>query len=706
MRRLLRILLRLGIVLVALGILAVLGFTWLAYWPLEGTWDAVENVVPADVDFVYKGSWTEIRDRGWLKRHAIDEPVFPGLEKLADLPRDAGVDRVERSIDDGLPGPIKFLRRVLFGTDEFRVEKDLLAGDVVIAGSWCSGVKLLETPPRRLLLATRVSSQVKFAFEAMKRDFIRSRALPPDAGVTLDVTSDGVLRVQTTDPAIRARGKPRPCEGGAESDTMDVWWVARRKDVIVAASSEDLLARALEAADGHGDRAVDRPGFELPRVEGGISAALDLTGVRSWLLGLFGSNADGNRAARFLGKFLAIESLDRANASVGPLISGDGILALANVTYSPERLRAFKDVSATYALSPRPMREGIAAQVPAKDTVAVAQLITPPRALLGAVYDSLEPDDRRLIEENVARLGADRRARGENGYPSVADFLDDIATQLESNTGVAVARIPSAFDAAKFDTWYVTDEPSPTVALALTFGIPKGKTPEQVDKYLSDRVAAMGFAPPEPVTSPDGITYSRLKLALGPEEGGHGSFKPKDLELVQPAYRSGDGRLVLATREDYLLDIVRTMRGGADAPKSLLQSKSFDAATRDLPADATVGLFVDGENFRKLLWDYRNTLVRSMHDDTEHARSFRASVAEKARREGRAMPDPAKINAEVDAEMARFRGEGYGKYVEELRATLSKLDRLGGAAVVLTSRADSQLETGATIVFSSSTAPK
>src|SRR5204862_4447776 len=126
-----------------------------------------------------------------------------------------------------------------------------------------------------------------------------------------------------------------------------------------------------------------RPGFELPAVEGGVSAALDLAGLRSYLLGFFGTNSEGARPARFLGKFLAIESLDRASARVGPLISGDGVLALANVTYSPERLRAFKDVAATYALTPRPLRDGIASQVPARDTVAVAQLITPPRALLG-----------------------------------------------------------------------------------------------------------------------------------------------------------------------------------------------------------------------------------------------------------------------------------------------------------------------------------
>ena len=698
-RRPLRILLRIGIVLVLVALCLLVGFSWFAYWPLEGTWDAVETVVPADVDFVYKTSWADIRDRGWLKRHAIDSPVFPGLEKLGDLPIEAGIPRLERQIDEGLPGAIKFLRKVLFGTDDFRVEKDLLAGDIVAAGSWCSGGSPLKGPPqwRRIMVATRVSSQVKFGFEAIKHDFVRSRALPPDAGVTVEATPEGWLRIQSTDPALKAKGKPQTCEGGVQAEPLDVWWVARKKDVLVLSNSEDLLRASMDAADG-GDRAMDRPGFELPPVEGGVSAAIDLTGLRSYLLGFFGANAEGGRAAKFLGKFLAIESLDRANATVGPLVSGDGVLALASIAYSPERLRPFKDVAATYALTPRALRDGIASQVPAKDTVAVAQLITPPRALLGAVYDSLQPDDRRLIEENVARLGAERRARGEPGYPNVSDFLDDIATQLESNTGVAIARIPQAFDKAKFENWYVTDEPSPTVALALTFGIPKGKSPEQVDKYLSDRVASMGFAPPEAVTSPDGISYSRLKLQLGTEEGARGTFKPKDLELVQPAYRAAEGRLILATREDYLLDIVRTMRGGADAPKSVLQSRTFDAATRDLPAEATVAIFIDGDNARALAWDYRNTIVRALHDDRDHAVTFRAELHDKARREGRAV-DLGKIGTEVDAEMVRFRSEGYTQYIEELRTSLARWNRFGGAAVVLASTHDAVLQTGATIVF-------
>ena len=696
LRRSLRWLRRILIALLVLGVLGVAGFWWFAYSPFEGKIDRVDALVPADVDFVYRGSWAEIREKGWFQQHAIDAPVFPGLDRaIVDQPAFADLRKTEQQVNDGLPGALKVLEGLVFGTKEFRVEKDIVPGDVVAAGRWCSGGSPFSGPPewRDLLLLTRVTPLVKFGFEALKHDFVRSRAMPPDAEADVTVTAEGWLRFESKNPALKPRGRRDGCEGGAERSPLDVWYVGRFKDVLAITNSEDLLKGVGAVDGGVGDRAINRPGFELPRAEGGIAAAVDLVGLRSYLNRYFATGDDSQKVGAFLGKFLAIDSLDRTSASVIPLPSGDGVLVRAQIAFSYDRLRAFKDVLATYELTPQTLADGIARIVPARDTVAIAQLTTPPRALFHALYDTMKRDDQRLIEDNVRDLGVQRRARGETGYANVGEFLDELANQLESNTGIAMARIPSVFDTVKYATWYSGDDPAPTAALAVMVGIPKGKSPDEVDKYLADRVGAMGFDPPERVTSPDGITYSRLHLAL------QGKYKIRDYELITPAFRSTDGRLILSTREEYLLEILRTMRAGAGAPPSVLQSRAFDAATRDLPSDATLAVYVDGDNLRKLAWDYRNEMVHSRHDDTEYAKAYKVRLILDTKKAGMQVDFP-KIDDQVDKEMDRYRSEEYGKFIDEWRDGLDTWRRFSGAAVVFAARKrDSLLDGGASIVF-------
>ena len=695
-RRSLRWLRRVLVAVLVLALLGFVGFWWFAYSPFEGRIDRVEALVPSDVDFLYRGSWAEIREKGWLQQHAIDSPVYPGLDRaILDHPALAQLRQAEQQINDGLPPPLKFLEGIVFGTREFRFEKDVVPGEVVAAGRWCSGGSPLERPPqwRELLVLTRVTPLVKFGFEALRHDFVRARALPPDSAMDMSATAEGWLRVELKDQSLKPTGKKWTCEGGAEMGPLDVWYAARFKDVLAITNSDDLLRKVAEVNAGGGERALDRPGFELARAEGGIALAADLVGLRSYLNRFFASGDESQKVGAFLGKFLAIDTLDRATATVTPLPSGDGVLARAQVFYSEDRLRAFRDVAATYDLSPNRLSDGIARIVPAQDTVAVAQLTTPPRALFHALYDVLKKEDQRLIEENVRDIGVRRRAQGDNGYANVGEFLDELASQLESNTGVAMARIPSVFDAVKYATWYSGDDPSPTAALAVIVGIPKGKSPEEVDKYLSDRVAAVGFDPPEPVTSPDGITYSRLRLHL------QGQYKLRDYELITPAFRSAGGRLIFSTREEYLLEILRTMQGGAGAPPSVLQSREFDAATRDLPADATLAVVVNGENLRKLAWDYRNEMVHARHDDSDYAKQYHVRLIQSAQREGRPA-DFRAVNDAVDKEVERYRSEEYAGFIQEWRDHLDKWRRLSGAAVVFAARKHvALLDGGATVVF-------
>jgi hypothetical protein len=79
-RRWPRILRRVAIVLVLLAVVSVAGFTWLAYWPLEGKVERIEKLIPARVEFVVRGSWKDLTASGWVQRNVMDHPLHPGLD--------------------------------------------------------------------------------------------------------------------------------------------------------------------------------------------------------------------------------------------------------------------------------------------------------------------------------------------------------------------------------------------------------------------------------------------------------------------------------------------------------------------------------------------------------------------------------------------------------------------------------------------------
>lgn len=699
MRRPFRILLKIGIALAILGILGLIGFTWLAYWPLEGKIERVEALVPGDVEFLYRTNWAELKAQGWIQRNVFDRPVHPGIDpsKLVTDPTThrtlaqslETIPETEAQINDSLPGILKFLEGIVFGTKEFRVEKDVFPAEIVAAGKWCAGGNPAEGPPqwRQILLLTRVSPLVKFAFEATKHDFVRSRVVPPDAEAELTVTSEGWLRVEMMHYVEPRRADT--CEGGVIRDSKKVWWVARHLDVLAISNSEDMIRGVASAKNGE-ERAIDRPQFDGERPEGTLAASVDLVNLRSYLNRVF-TGGDSQKLGNFVGKFLAIDSLDRAEAIVTPSHEGsparDGLAIRADVRYSEERLRPFVDVLKTYALAPASVGDGIARVVPAKDTAIVAQVKTEPRILLHALFDSLSKDDRRLIDDRVREISVERKAANKPGYATTTEFLDELAAQLGSNTGIAISRLAKVFDTVKYDEWYSNADPVPTAVLAVVFSIRDGIKQEEVDDFLSDRVKALGFPPPKRATSPNGLPYSTLTL----------SPKPRDYQFVEPAFAVIDNKLVLSSREDFLLEILKTMKGEVT---SVAASPEFQAALAPLSRDATVAVFVHGKNLLDLAWDYRNDHVHEVGERDLAARLLKLRIDLQKAKGQVNDKDLAAINDQVDAEADRFRKEEYGRYIAEYKTFLDGCRRLSGAAFVLEARAREQrLNVGATVQF-------
>ncbi len=687
----LRWLRRLLIAAVLLGGIGVAAFTWFAYWPLEGKVDRVEGLVPADVDFLYRTSWTELKATGWIQRSLFDQPIHPALDAnkmVVDPVRGTTfarsldvVKQTEDQIIASVPGALRTLQGIFFGSREFRVEKDLFPAEVVAAGRWCSGGSPSTGPPqwRELLLLTRVTPVVKFAFEAARHDFVRER-LGLSEDVELSVTSEGMLRIDRL--RYREPAKPLTCEGGAVMGSLKVWYAARVKDVLVISNSEDFARLAVDVEKGGADRAIDRPGFDAERPEGGISASLDLIGLRSYLERFFsGTGADSKTTGRFFSKFVAIDSLDRLSAVLRP--SGDGLEASAEIAYQAEIMRRHRDAAATYELPPGPIASGIARLVPEQDTVFLAQVKTPAGSLLHALYDSLPPEDQRLVESNLKDLSARRRSEGKIGYANMGEFLDELGEQLGSDTGVVIARMSKVFHDGMYADWFSGADPHPTAILTVMCRIREGATQEKVNEFLSDRVAALGFKPPELVTSPDGLEYSRLRLPA----------RTKDTELIEPAFKVYQDQLILSSREDHLLEVLRTMRGDV---RSLADSAAFQEAMAPLPKDATLAVYANGDALRALAWDFRNDHVHRNHDDVRHLAEFRAKLHAEAGR----ITDLGPINDRVDAEAERYRRDEYPGFIRSYRQKIDDLSRFRAFAFVLAAdRADAKLRGGVSLRF-------
>ena len=412
-RRGIRILRRILVAVVLLGAIGLAAFTWFAYWPLEGKVDQVESLVPADVDFLYRTSWAELERGGWVRRNVWDDPLLPALDPKTLVVDDKGttlaqslerIPETEAEINESVPGvaaraPGARLRLEGVPGREGPLPRRDRRGRALVRrrepGGGASAVARAPGPDPRV-----PAHEVRLrGGEARLRPGARD---PRATSSTCRCLEGGLLRIELRN--MRPPRRKVTCEGGFEMGSMTVWWAVRVKDVLAFTNSEDLARRTLDVAKGGDERAVDRPGFDVERPEGGVAASLDLTGLRSYLNRFFSSGDDSQRFGAFLGKFVAIDALDRMGATVTPL--PDGIVARADVSYSDDRLRNFRDVLATYELAPTSVADGIARLLPAKDTAIVVQLKTPPRALLHAMFESFGKVEQKLIEDNV------KRARG------------------------------------------------------------------------------------------------------------------------------------------------------------------------------------------------------------------------------------------------------------------------------------------------------
>jgi hypothetical protein len=683
---------RLAILLVVLAVLGVAGFTWFAYWPLEASYARpIEDLVPVDVDFLYRTSWKDLKATGWVQHNVVESPLHPAIASLREQASSA-VAQIERRVNESIPGAVKPLMGVAYGTTSFGVEKDVFPGEVVAAGRFCGGTNPWKDGPpkwREILLLTRVSGPVKFFLASLKHEFFRKMAVPAGE-VAVYPDPSGAWRFESSTIRVSDTRARSGCEGAQVIPPENVWYVARVRDVLAVSNSDDLIAKAVALGRDEGERAVDSAGWQGRAVAGGIAASFHLPALRSYLnngivvADTASANAGVGEVAfgSFVSRFVTVNSLLDLHASLVP--EGiDGLHAPAELQYEPHALHPA--VADAYRLEPTRLAEGIAMRVPEKDTFAVLHMRSQPRPVFQALWETLPPGDRHAIEGFVREKGR---------YKDPGEFLDELAAQLGTEIGVAGVRPSAVMDAAKYMSWFPeAGEPSPIVGVCVMVRIAPGKTQDDVDKFLADRVGALGFPKAPETEIVDGVRMSRI-----PMDKTTGDYKD-----YHPAYCAFEGYLLVSTEFDYLKHVLKVMRG---EERSVAQSDRFRHVMRGLPGEATLAVYADAEEFHKVLWDHRQEWVRKNHPADRFANETRAELQRKARQEGRTT-DMVAINDEVDRRVAEWQKANYLQFVEDYRKSLLGWDRYAGFGLVLKSvkggaTLSGQLEGGASILLKGS----
>jgi hypothetical protein len=659
-------------VLLVLVVAGTAGFTWFAYWPLEGSVPNLERLVPDGVDFVYRGSWKRLKQRPWFRQNVLQDPLLPEIETAMQ----GFEDSIRRQIAEQLEAPIN--RAIPFGITTFSVEDDVFPAETYVAGRFCEEwgpERGRPLQPREWLVLTRTTWKVRF-ISALKHGFVRSRlggakATPDDV--------DGVWRIQVPGIPVTDTRLRSGCGDGFIIPPEDVIYLGRVKDVLAISNSRSLVrdVAALGETEDVDRSILARRDFRLEASPDGVAAAVDIVPLHKYLIRVL---EQGGSTVGFLDRFVTVNALDRFLGTL-EIPSPDTVRLRGDILY--DRTNLTPEVERVFSLPPQPvLAGGIAPLIPAQDTFAVVFLRSSPVHLMTTVWEEFLPEgERRLVLDNLRRAGA---------YQRIEDFFQDLAQHVDETAAIAVARLGDVYDKVEYPDWYndpVTD-PDPQLGFALWVHLRQSARPEEVDEFLAERLTALGFKKEVRRVTHRGIPYTRLDLEQ----------KSADFSQVSPAYMLVQEHLVLANNEDYFRKIIDTIGG---AP-SMAGDPTFRATMESLADTANVAAFVDlakvfrvpptsepGAMPRGIRWDQRNLWVQENRDSRDEAKRHRESRLQ-AFHNQRKTPSPAErsqIEAEVDELVARWQGR-YPEFIEEYRRSLEAWSRFRSAGLTFTAGKD------------------
>ncbi|MDJ0523514.1 MAG: hypothetical protein QNJ90_15705, partial [Planctomycetota bacterium] len=611
-KRLLKYLKRLVFVGLIFAVLGVAAFTWFCYWPLEGSVDDVLTLVPEDVEFVLRGDYEDLRDTTWVQQNVLDDPLHPLLAEQAGEAFDqaeAEMARIEQQINQNIP--VDFAK--------FGVVEDVIKGEVCVAGNFCRGIGADQGPPKwqEILVLTRVSWKTR-CVAALKHGFIREQ-LGPNLRVSAE--DDEIYKLVFPNVRVLPESQRMGCGGGFIIPPRNTWYLRRVKDVLAVSNSRRLINGVADLAnDNAGGRSfASRPGYEAQRVEGRVTAAVNVEPLHTYLTSAFEYYPE----LKPLRRFLPPKALEKLNGSIS-LGGLDLLEGGARISYIGQQAPGV--VRNVYSLPERAVRQGISELVPAQDTFAVLSLRVDPQYLLNSlVSDFLEPADRRLWERNL-------KGSVEGGFDSLEEFFADLSTRIGTEAMIALARLSDTFDKVEYSTfWDESVDPKP--ALAVMVRVKEGGSAKELEEYLSGKIPLMGFSRDMEHVNFKGFKFIRAQLQV----------KALDLALISPCFLLTDDYLVISSNEAYMRQIIETI---ADRETRALETDdTFRQTMATMPDRGHVGLFVDLEKLtrvprdderteasagpagtRGFLWDGRNTFVITEKDPRTEAIRYRAQL--------------------------------------------------------------------------------
>ncbi len=685
LRRLLLILLVVGIVLLA-------AFTWIAYWPLEGSVESVAGLVPGDVDAVFRTSWQGVKETGWLQENVIEAPIVPQLSDFAEQLRLA-FERVRKAQEAGVPArDPEAMRRggddlgsaiemmlqnekqindqIPLGITTFSFEDDVLGDELVFAQRFCAGADPRQGPPtwREFLLLTRVSWKAKFV-SALKHGFVRNNL---DPNLKVEAVGDGIFKFTLLNVPVMTP-RQRQCGDGTLRPPNNTFYLTRVKDVLGISNSPTLIGQVadLGAFPDSGRSYLDRPHVELDLDRGAVAASMDVQPIENYLVRALETYG---RPYTILRRYLTVTALHRLNGAM-LLPSRDQVLAHARIRYHPAQLGP--GVGEVYALQPEAPGSAVAGLVPQEDTFAALLLRTQPGQLLSGIFqDILTPAQQQLWRDNLRRMGR---------YEDIEDFFGEFAAKLSNTAGIAMARMSDPYDTLDYPGFWVDDPeqyPSPGFgAIAMMVHLNRDTSPAELDQYLAERVPLLGGSPELEKVEYRGLTYTRIGLQM----------EAADFAHVSPAWILAQEHFIFASNETYFRKILDTIVDPRAHPP-LKESVAFRAAMDKLPSKVHVALFVDlerlfrvppstepGEQPRGFLWDGRNDWVNANHNPSLAAADYRRRREAEIRQRTNSPVLTMQQEVELDKEVGRHLDEHmehYRDFIEEYRLELARYGRL------------------------------
>ena len=679
-KRLLKYLRRFLIVVVALGLIGLIGFTWICYWPLEGDVSDLSQLIPEQAEFVLRGSYEEIKASGWIQHNVFEHPLYGPLEEFAEgtgAPGEPSWPQIQRQLED-LNKQIN--DSIPLGIVDFDIERDVLAGEVTIAGAWCEGSKPPQPPGwQELLLLKRLTWKPRAGLAAaLGNGWIRDMALQGPRPPKFEAIEGDIYKVTVPDIPVRSQIERSGCGRGFVMPPDNEWYVTRVRDVVAISNSPAMMkevARLAEKADNHAEGFRARDWFEIEPESDRVIAAIDTEPLHQYLVRLLESLGDRRK---LLNRYLLPRSFERMN---GRLDLGDEnqLVGEAQVLLRSDVVGDNPELEALYRLPMAPLTEdGLEQFVPAEDTWLSGTVRSRPMYFFSAVLDMLTVNERQLLNDNL-RAAADEQGQR---YNKVEDVLEELAPRLGDTAWFAVGRLSNVFDKIEYPDWYATED-DPYVPFAFMMKIREGANLQEVDDFLRGKAPLMGLKKDMERRTHAGIPYTRLFLEK----------TTRDFVHVKPCYYLAQDRFIFSNNEDYFKGVLETI---ADPELSLARSERYRVAMGKVDARGHLGIYIDlgnalavppdsrpGSQPRGILWDIRNQHVTDTVKERERSMAKLKELQDAFQRTRGRRPNEQEMEGlfdDRDAYMASWR-QTYPRMIEDYRKQLASLDRLKALAL-------------------------